>query len=839
MRNRLEKIKNNYLIWQIIVFGVYLIFAFVSNWSLIIGENLMKYDIWAAEYPLQMLMTDALQHGTLPLWNPLMQFGAPHYAMEGTPVWYPITMLIALIGERPESIAICYAIHIAVGGYGMFLLAKQEITSNNKINGFQDLLAAVICGLLYCGSGIYLSNAQHIMIIISIAWVPYIFFFARQYITSLKVVYVMMAGLCAGFIFVGGYPEIFYDTFLYLFIYVMYFESMEKRNRNSILRGISRFIVICMCTVCACAISLLPFLNNMALITRGNGLGQIPMSFPYSVLVSLFIPNTENIISGVEPSMINFYTGIVTILLIPGVFKKKNNHKAIYGGMLLIAFFMCWGTNSFLHSFVYRFFPMYDSFRFPTLNRAFLFMFALLLVAPVLKQLLHMEISDDIIKIAKKIFVSLLLIVIIIGIFVILKDTEVSQKQTTVIQSLFVPIIFMFVYLGILISAKNNSIKKISLNIGIFFTVIAELLTYSLMETPSTIGITTPTAYTYDLGIREHVDGQINNNKIRNKTIDFVGQERSTNGLNSQNIIFNKTFDEEGYLSFVLSSVSEYRQTYNRCIIEQNPVIYFTDNVIGIDERDLNDWRNAPDTPPEQIYVSTEVANRYNKNVKFREEIKEKVSLDLSKTDYGICVEGNLNATENNTGRVRLYVGSTSNEMVVKTYFYQDEAINSVYLGAYTIREDDEGRYIDIYFPSIQEKYTKLVCEVPNGEEIVSGELVVTSKGTKDSNTETTHFDFNNIGIRVEAPDDGYVTILQAWHKGWKLYVDGEKKEISLVDGCFMGVPVSQGIHNIELKFRPTEFYIGCCITIIYLAILVINIVLYACKNGEKNNENN
>ena len=826
MKARLCKIKNSYFVVHVIIFMSYLAFAFISNWSLIIGENLMKYDIWDAEYPLQMLMSDALQHGTLPLWNPLMQFGAPNYAMVGTPVWYPITMIIALIGERPESIAICYVIHIALGGYGMFLLANQEISSG-MANCIQDLFVAFSCGLRYCASGIYLCNAEHIMIIISVAWIPYIFYFTRRYIVSLNRIYVMLAGLCAGLMFVGGYPEIFYNTFLYLFIYIIYFESCERRSYSGLIRGGLKFVEVCICTMCACAISLLPFLNNMSLITRGNGLGQVPVSFNYSILLSLLVPNAENIIGGVEPSMINFYIGIITILLMPMVIKQKNRHKMIYGSMILMAFLMCWGTNSFLHTFMYRFFPMYDSFRFPALNRVFIFMFALLLIASALRQILQMEISNDVINVAKTILISLVVILAVIEIFTVLQDTSNSQKASMTIQALFVPTIFAFVYLCILLAAKSQSINKKALMLSIFLAVVSELLTFSLIETPSTVAITTPTTYTYELETRNYIENQINTNKMRNKSIEFAEQARSTSGLNSQAIVFNKTLDEEGYLSFILSNVSEYRQTYNRSIIEQNPVIYFTDNVVGADEWEINEWRNSPDIVPEQIYIETETSNNYNKNVKFQEEVKERIPLTLSEVEDGICVEGKMNTGETKTGRIRLHVGSSGNEIIVKTYFYQEDAVNCIYEGKYNIKKDDEGRYIDIYFPDIQAEYTKLVCDIPNGEKIFSSDLVFTSRNIKDDYIDKIHFDFNNIDICIDAPDNGYVTILQAWHKGWKLYIDGEKSDIALVDGCFMGVPVSQGLHKIELKFRPVDFYVGCGITMVYIIVLIMMIYKY------------
>ena len=87
--------RENKTIWlHIGVFIVFLAVSFVMNWSLLIGENLMKCDIWDAEYPSQVLMSEALANHTLPLWNPLMRYGTPNYSVLGTPVWYVITLIL-------------------------------------------------------------------------------------------------------------------------------------------------------------------------------------------------------------------------------------------------------------------------------------------------------------------------------------------------------------------------------------------------------------------------------------------------------------------------------------------------------------------------------------------------------------------------------------------------------------------------------------------------------------------------------------------------------------------------------------------------------------------------
>lgn len=93
---------------------------------------------------------------------------------------------------------------------------------------------------------------------------------------------------------------------------------------------------------------------------------------------------------------------------------------------------------------------------------------------------------------------------------------------------------------------------------------------------------------------------------------------------------------------------------------------------------------------------------------------------------------------------------------------------------------------------------------------------------TEDSYVDVSWFGFNDIEMKVEAPTEGYVTILQAMHDGWVAYVDGEETEISIVNQCFMGIHVMPGEHDIVMKFRPKEFFVGMSITVIYIITMIV-----------------
>ena len=87
------------------------------------------------------------------------------------------------------------------------------------------------------------------------------------------------------------------------------------------------------------------------------------------------------------------------------------------------------------------------------------------------------------------------------------------------------------------------------------------------------------------------------------RSVNFAGHTRSTSGLNSQQVVFNQTFDEEGYCSFLLKATNDFKQTYLRNIIEQNPEVYFSNHVITPDNISYDEWVSRGGNASEQIYT--------------------------------------------------------------------------------------------------------------------------------------------------------------------------------------------------------------------------------------------
>ncbi len=707
-------------------FLIFAVLAFALNWSLILGTNTMKWDIWDAHLPMQIITSDAIRSGTIPVWNPLYNFGTPYYAMVGTPVWYPITLLLALIGYTPFTPGIEYSIHLALAGYGMFLLALSNNQESQSKIRFTDYCVCIAMGILYEFSGVFLSNAEHIMIIISATWFPWALLFVKLYALRNRIIDALSAGIFTGLILLGGYPEMLYDLFLVLVPWTLFW-TMNKdggavNKLKSWLSVILKYLIVVLSSLAFSAITLIPFLRIMPLITRKGG--QAPSEVPLTALLTAILPVTADQMNGYEISMGLYYTGFITIVSVVMLFRQKNSKTTVfYYVCAMIALLLSLGSSTFMHTVLYRFFPMYSTFRFPTLWRAFFSIFIIMSVQEIWSSVISdVKCSGQFSRLLKKTVVIAIggaLCVYIISLCISMDALKINAERLAA-ALLLLGIVLLLYYFWCSQTAKNNSACQ-----AVFLVVLVaiEALIISYKAFPVTIGHWGMYDYFADESVQAVIEAQHDIYVNRNQEYNFEDNNRSCNGLFSQAIAYNKTFDEEGYVSIKLQKTEDYKQSYNRYIIGQNPEVYFTSDIVTEADVALSDWLQFTDVDPYQIHLADK-PNWYNDEV------------------------------------------HTTGDVDVKW------------------------------------------------------------------------FRFNSLSATVTAPSAGVLTVLQADYPGWEAYVDGKKTEIIEVDGCFIGVPVDQGQHEVVLKFRPADLYIGAAVTCLYVAgyIAVIVITCNSDKRREKAN---
>jgi hypothetical protein len=72
----------------------------------------------------------------------------------------------------------------------------------------------------------------------------------------------------------------------------------------------------------------------------------------------------------------------------------------------------------------------------------------------------------------------------------------------------------------------------------------------------------------------------------------------------------------------------------------------------------------------------------------------------------------------------------------------------------------------------------------------------------------------NEARLRASLNCDGLVVVSDTFYPGWEAEIDGRAAPLLPVDGCFRGVPVPKGAHEIVMRYRPASVEIGGLLTL-------------------------
>jgi hypothetical protein len=74
----------------------------------------------------------------------------------------------------------------------------------------------------------------------------------------------------------------------------------------------------------------------------------------------------------------------------------------------------------------------------------------------------------------------------------------------------------------------------------------------------------------------------------------------------------------------------------------------------------------------------------------------------------------------------------------------------------------------------------------------------------------------------VNFSNDGYLVNSILYYPGWKAYVDGVETKIYPAYGAMQAIPINQGIHTVEIIYRPLSVIIGLIMTIASAIIIIL-----------------
>ncbi len=359
--------------------GILFLMAIVAFFPVVMNSHLVKWDMIDCFYPWRFHIGECLQNGQLPWWNPYQDLGYPIHADPSSGAWYPMVWLLgSTVGYSIWTIGFELWIHVFFAGVGMYFLAKTM--------KFESRFA-LIAGISYMLSGFFIGNAQHLPYIISACWLPYVLAFYLKMRERKGWQDAVKAGLFLFLMITGGYPAITMILFYLLLIFfgITAFKFWREKDNSNLFRYIGRNVLFTGTTVFTSAVMLLsvvvvsPYLSRLGNFDLQQALFSpfSPQSFfsfilPYSTTATIPWFNSDL-------SMRNGYFGLIILLFfILGTFRKKPIELRILFCFGIFCLSAAVGEYLPVREFLFRYVPMMNVFRFPSVFRLFFILGAVL-----------------------------------------------------------------------------------------------------------------------------------------------------------------------------------------------------------------------------------------------------------------------------------------------------------------------------------------------------------------------------------------------------------------------------------------------------------------------------
>jgi hypothetical protein len=86
------------------------------------------------------------------------------------------------------------------------------------------------------------------------------------------------------------------------------------------------------------------------------------------------------------------------------------------------------------------------------------------------------------------------------------------------------------------------------------------------------------------------------------------------------------------------------------------------------------------------------------------------------------------------------------------------------------------------------------------------------------------------IDLDVTMNQDGYLVLSEINYPGWVAYVNGHKRQLLTGNYIFRVLPLSNGTHDVVIRYEPTSFKIGLAITVGATVFFIASLIILTHK---------
>ncbi len=159
----------------------------------LLGDTVFFRDIYLLFYGKKLLLAEALRHGEIPLWDPLMNGGQPFLASPGNSAFYPFNIVFLFL---PPLAA--YNIHLVL----QFVCCAVSAYFLARAVGLSTV-AAFVCGTVYTFCGYVLSSSSLLVLMQAVPWAPALLASMHLLVTERRKRWLVAAAIFGAFPILG------------------------------------------------------------------------------------------------------------------------------------------------------------------------------------------------------------------------------------------------------------------------------------------------------------------------------------------------------------------------------------------------------------------------------------------------------------------------------------------------------------------------------------------------------------------------------------------------------------------------------------------------------------
>jgi len=238
------------------------VLAAIPPWDIIFQQpyNPLISDVVVQVYPNRQFISDTLQNGEFPLWNPFILSGHPLVADPYVALFYPTTLALAWLTPA-NALDIQILLHLLVIALGMYVLVR--LWGGGK-------LGALVAAAVFCGSSALTVWQQYNNNFNIAGWLPWLLVCFELAKGKRRFLWVGAGGFVLGLIFLAN----FLQWALYIVFFVgcyaawLSFLSFRQHGLRQAVRPLVNFVAIGVLGIGIGAVQLLPLFELTQLSGR-------------------------------------------------------------------------------------------------------------------------------------------------------------------------------------------------------------------------------------------------------------------------------------------------------------------------------------------------------------------------------------------------------------------------------------------------------------------------------------------------------------------------------------------------------------------------------------------